>query len=232
MRFCHLTFFQHPSGASRVIDDADLASLHTAIAAMAGLSRAYLYTPEQARDLYNDDGGSPVFGMQLYFDTIEGLEAAVAATGPLRPLAEPGALKSLEGLPVTQQAMVLRRFAVDDPVPHPASACSYVVHYPGPAQDFNAWINHYVDHHPAIMRRFPGIRELEILTRMDWRDGLPWTRVHHMQRNRIMFDSPAALTAALQSPVRHEMRSDFTTFPSYEGGNFHYPMATRLIAGR
>jgi hypothetical protein len=50
-----------------------------------------------------------------------------------------------------------------------------------------------------------------------------------MQRNRVMFDSPEALTAALQSPVRHELRADFHTFPPFEGGNFHYPMWTDTI---
>jgi hypothetical protein len=79
------------------------------------------------------------------------------------------------------------------------------------------------------MARFPDIREIEILTPIEWIDAMPWRRVHHMQRNRVMFDSPAALTAALTSPVRHEMRADFADFPPYEGGVFHFPFATEAV---
>jgi hypothetical protein len=67
------------------------------------------------------------------------------------------------------------------------------------------------------------------LTRVDWVSHLPMRKVNHMQRNRVMFDSPEALTAALQSPVRHELRADFHTFPPFEGGNFHYPMWTESV---
>ena len=64
---------------------------------------------------------------------------------------------------------------------------------------------------------------------MDWIDAMPWERVHHMQRNRIMFDSPQALTDALHSPVRYRMRDDYKTFPLALNGNKHYPMLTEVI---
>jgi hypothetical protein len=50
-----------------------------------------------------------------------------------------------------------------------------------------------------------------------------------MQRNRVMFDNPVALQTALQSPARVAMREDFKTLPPFEGGNSHFPMATRII---
>lgn len=110
-----------------------------------------------------------------------------------------------------------------------ALPCSYVVHYPGPAADFNAWLDHYITGHPPLFQRFPGIRGIEILTRVDWGSNLPMPKANHMQRIRVVFDSPAALTAALQSPVRHELRADFHTFPLFEGGNAHYPMWTDTV---
>jgi hypothetical protein len=79
------------------------------------------------------------------------------------------------------------------------------------------------------MARFPGIREIEIYTRIDWCGFLPWRRVNHMQRNKVVFDSPSALTAALNSPVRHEMRVDFAKFPPFTGPNTHFPMSTLTI---
>src|SRR5260370_164267 len=81
----------------------------------------------------------------------------------------------------------------------------------------------YIAHHPPIMARFPGIREIEISTRVDWCSGLPWPRVECMQRNKVVFDNPAALTAALNSPVRDEMRADFRDFPPFSGKSTHYP---------
>lgn len=39
-----------------------------------------------------------------------------------------------------------------------------------------------------------------------------------------MFDSPEAITRAMNSSVRHEMRADFEKFPPFEGSNIHHPM--------
>ena len=64
----------------------------------------------------------------------------------------------------------------------------------------------------------PGIRELEIYTPMN--GGPPQLRrVRHLQRNKVTFDSRAALEAALASPVRLEMRADFARFPAYSGAS-------------
>jgi hypothetical protein len=79
------------------------------------------------------------------------------------------------------------------------------------------------------MARFPGIRELEVYSRLDWISSVPWARMNFMQRNKVAFDSPEALTEALHSPVRHEMRADFKTFPPFTGSNTHYAMMTRVV---
>lgn len=50
-----------------------------------------------------------------------------------------------------------------------------------------------------------------------------------MQRNRLIFDGAAALEAALNSPVRHDMRADFEAFPPFSGSNVHYPMFTETL---
>jgi hypothetical protein len=76
------------------------------------------------------------------------------------------------------------------------------------------------------MAKFPNIRQIEICSRVDWTSALPYPRDNQMQRNKVVFDSQAALTAALNSPVRHEMRADFKEFPPFSGGNTHFPMLT------
>ena len=208
-----LVLFSEPGG---VADPPAPAAL----SAVPGMAEGLIFTPAAAKDSYVDDGAPPPLGMQLHFPTLEGLEAACAPGGAVAGLLP-------DGVAMTAQAFWRRTWAVPDP--EGPGECSYVVHYPGPAEDLNAWLAHYIAGHPPLFQRFPGIRGIEILTRVDWVSGLPCPKAHHMQRNRVVFDSPAALAEALASPVRHELRADFHTFPPFEGGNFHYPMHTRQV---
>jgi hypothetical protein len=80
------------------------------------------------------------------------------------------------------------------------------------------------------MAKLPGIRELEIYTPLEWRCPSHLRRVRHLQRNKVAFDSRAALAAALDSPVRREMRADFARFPPYRGRVTHYAMSTEVLA--
>ena len=214
--------------APLAIAPSDFAALRALLARVPALAEALVFTPSQASDLYVDDGAAPPLGLQLHFPTLEALEAACARDGTLQGLV--AAVPALARANV--QAFWRRTWAVPDPVLQCAPGalpCSYVVHYPGPAADFNGWLDHYITGHPPLFQRFPGIRGIEILTRVDWVSHLPMPKANHMQRNRVVFDSPAALTAALQSPVRHELRADFHTFPPFEGGNAHYPMWTDTV---
>ncbi|MBS9721817.1 hypothetical protein JYU29_14095 [Tianweitania sp. BSSL-BM11] len=232
MRFAYFAFFDNADGAQLAVSKADLKTVAEIVRQTPGLTSANLYTPEVTKDLFNADEQSPVFGMQLHFNELSELEDAIAPSGHLQQLTAPGVLSSIEGAKATQQAMYVRHFPVDDAaldIGKNGNPCSYVVHYQGPAQDLNVWMHHYVSHHPQVMRTFPGIRKIEVLSRLDWTGFLPWQRIDYMQRNRVMFDSPAALQAALQSPARFAMREDFNMFPPFEGGNSHFPMETRII---
>ncbi|KQO83475.1 hypothetical protein [Rhizobium sp. Leaf262] len=233
MRFAYLVFFENMDDSQLVVSETDIETVEDIIALTPGLTSANLYTPETAQDLFNPQEEAPVFGLQLHFDELSALEDAMAPSGHLHALAAPGVLSSIQGAKATQQAMYVRHFPVDDAtldIARNGNPCSYVVHYPGPAQDLNVWMHYYIAHHPQVMRQFPGIRGIEILSRLDWTGFLPWERANHMQRNRVMFDSGAALTAALQSPARIAMREDFKSFPPFEGGNAHFPMATKIVA--
>ncbi|MRX49553.1 hypothetical protein GI374_03655 [Paracoccus sp. S-4012] len=206
------------------LSDATLAKVREVLAETPGLTEAQIFTPASAEDIYTDDGRSPPLGLQHHFDSIASLEAAAGRGGALQAL---GQLDGLDPARAEAQAFLRRDYPVDDPAHPPgASPCSFVVHYPGPAEDVNTWLGYYIDGHPPLMRRMPGIRAIEILTPVDWVNRLPIPSVRHMQRNRVLFDSPEALTAALQSPIRHELRADFDTLPKFEGGNRHYAMLT------
>lgn len=231
MQFSYLVTFIHPDAAAR-IDAEDFERIVALVSKTPALARARFYRPEQAKDYYTNDGPSPIFAMQLDFETLDELEATIAKDGYLQQVAR-GDWTSLRGCAVEQQVMTRRPFPVLDPearIAPGALPCQFLVHYPGRAADFGAWINYYLEHHPQIMKYFEGVREIEIFTRVDWLDAMPWTRVHYMQRNKLMFDSSAAITAAMNSPVRHQMRADFERFPPFEGENVHHPMSALTVS--
>ncbi len=214
---------------SNDVGEAEVTWLRRFVAGTPGLAKGLIFTPSTTSDPYLHDGPPPALGLQLYFDDITAMEAALAPQGHLQALSAREALASADA---TQQAMLVRRYPVPDPVfrtPPGERPCTYLVAYEGQADDLHAWHAYYIASHPPIMARFPGIREIEIYTRIDWCGFLPWRRVDHMQRNKVVFDSPSALTEALNSPVRHEMRADFAKFPPFTGPNTHFPMSTLAV---
>jgi len=221
--------------SSKVYISPSTSDIHTdaqALIALAstvdGLQRAVVHTPVKGgvNDPYLHDAASPRYALQLYFDELDALEASIQSTGALQQLTHAERFPTWQGLALTQQAMAVRYFPVPEAnrIPNPGTRCTYLVSYEGEAEDYSAWIGHYVDSHPVIMARFPAIREIEIYTRLDYRSALPATRSLAMQRNKVVFDSPEALQTSMDSPVRHEMRDDFKQFPPFTGENFHYPM--------
>ena len=184
------------------------------LAGLEGVECALIHRPGPAPD---QDSAPPRLAVQIEFAGIAALEVACAADGPLQ---------RLSGTP-RQQAFLLRRYPVARP--DPAARCSYLVHYPGPAQDLNAWLTHYADQHIPLMCQLPAIRGVEMLTRIDHISALPFPRDHHMQRNRVSFDDPDALAVALASPIRARMRADVDAYPPYAGGVYHFAMRTEQV---
>jgi hypothetical protein len=224
--------FSDPANIRRIRPD-DLAAAAEMVGLIPNLTEGLLFTPleQQVDHPYKADGIGPVLALQLRFSDLFTCEAAVDRGGILAKLATCAGLSSLAGLEVTHQVMVTRSFPVDV-AEYPEGGerqCSYLVHYPGPAEDLNAWHLHYLEHHPSIMRTFPNVRQIEIYTRIDWVDRLPSRRVEHMQRNKLVFDSPEALSHALTTDVIKRMRADFVQFPPFTGGNKHFPMRTRTV---
>jgi hypothetical protein len=214
---------------------AESAKLEELLCSTPGLTKALIHSPASTSDPYVKDGPPPSLVLQLYFNELPALEAAVSHAGHLRTLASGSEFPTLAEAAVTQQAMLVRPFTVPGPIfktPADMPHCTYLVSYEGEAEDLNAWHAYYLEHHTTHMARFPGIRELEVYSRLDWVSLQPWTRLNFMQRNKVVFDSTDALHDALNSPVRHEMRADFKTFPKFSGPNNHYAMATHVVKPR
>ena len=185
------------------------------LAGARGLREALAHTAAEARDPFLNDGASPALVLQLYFDEISALEATAAR------------ISWPEGV-VSYEAMAVRRIVHEK---RSEPWCTYLVRYEGPAEDPQAWLAHYLAHHPTLMARLPGLRELEVYTAVDWVGKLPGERLRSLQRNKVAFDSPEALNAALDSPERRAMRADFAQLPPFSGRVLHFPMLTRRIPG-
>jgi hypothetical protein len=230
MHFCLFVVFHDCADPAARLSDAEHARLDAVLRGVPGLVRALVHTPAHAHDPMLHDGPPPQLALQLYFDTLLALETAVGRDGTLQLLAGPATPPTLAKATVTQQVMAVREYGVSDPLRRVGADepwCTYLVAYDGPAEDAHAWHDDYLAHHPPLMARLPGVRELEVYTPVDCVSHLPWRRATCMQRNKVAFDSPAALTAALASPVRHEMRAHFKSLPRFAGGVTHFPMSTR-----
>ena len=210
--------------------EADLAMLGEFLPQVPGLKQALILTPERQDDEnpFVADGIGPALVLQLGFDILANLEAALRPAGALAPLAHSDALPSLAGTTIRHQAMVGRAFTVPEPGVGDG-ACTFLVTYPGTTADLEVWLDHYDANHPPIMVRFPGVREVETYRPIAWESALPWARDDAMQRNKVVFDTLEALVAALNSPVMPEMRADSLTFPAFSPKATHAPMVTRVL---
>lgn len=194
---------------------ARLARAH----AWAGLENIVAHLSGATNDPYLHDQDLPLLMLQLYFAELSDAEAQMVAEGGVQGLLD-------ERWAITQQVMLVRRY----PVAAGGIALqqhTYLVAYHGAPLDYSAWLQHYVTHHIPLMKRLPGLRVLEVYTRVDWASALPIARSQAVQRNKVVFDDAEAMSDALSSPLRHEMRADYLRFPAFEGANQHYPMISR-----
>jgi uncharacterized protein (TIGR02118 family) len=199
-------------------------ALRNALAPLRGLVRAlaFLATDPAPDDAFAVDGPGPPLTLELGFADLAALENAAATWESARAFDL--------GPTFTVQAMLGRRFATPDPSFRLGAGerpCTLLVAYSGACGDLEAWLDHYDAHHPPIMVRFPAVRDVATYRPLpEARLPVAWGHGTAMQRNKVVFDSHAALRAALASPIRREMRADFEMFPSFTGRPTHFPTAT------
>jgi uncharacterized protein (TIGR02118 family) len=212
----------------------DRAAIARALGGIAGLARARLMTPDRmpADQPFARDGSGPDLALQLYFASSDAAQAALRADSALArlPVVQDLLRQDLPADSVTHELMTARVFPTGASPPADPFL-TFFVSYRGPAEDPQAWLDHYDKHHPPIMVRFPGIREVETYRPMAWTSELPFARAASLQRNKVVFASLADLIAALASPVMAEIRADMAQFPPFTLGNTHFPMTTWRVAG-
>ncbi|NIZ10622.1 hypothetical protein [Pseudooceanicola sp. HF7] len=229
MQISWFATFNDKTAPTAEVTPEEIERITDIVKSTPGLSNGLVSTPWDVPGMPFDDKPLPQLALQLYFDDIEQLEAALEPDGHLQKLADKSNLPTFKDPHVTEEAMLTRVYHAPDPAFKTADGkphCSFLVQYPGPSEQRNKWIRHYVVHHTAIMKTFPGIRQIEVCTALDWCSSMPWERVGHMLRNKVVFDDDVALQAALGSPVLDDMMADAALLPPYDGGSKHFPMAT------
>lgn len=205
---------------------ADIHALRRRAADIPGLRQLIVHESMQGAidPRIATPSNAPAWVLQWYFAELAPLEAALRADGPIERALDAAHDMRAEG--ITQQVMAVRtlRPAGFSPASEHDERCTYLIEYEGPAEDLNAWLAHYLLHHPPLMLQLPGLRELEIYTRIDCTSGLRYAHATAMQRNKVSFDDARALACALASPVRDAMRRDFHALPPYRGASPHFAM--------
>jgi len=201
--------------------------------AAPGLETLDLYTPEgSAKDPYLHDGPGPLAMLQAGFRTEKELEALLVKPDFRATVVAPSPAPP-DKVTVVHDVMEARFYPVaGEARPSPLTApISYVVRYHRPVANEAEFIAHYVAHHPVIQARFPRIRSIMCYVPIHWTDPTPITPASYLLGNEVVFDSVEDLDAALNSPVRHELREDFKRFPKFEGRNTHYAMRRARLKG-
>lgn len=227
--FC---LFQHDDSIRR-LSAAEHQGLVDLLRGCPGLVEGHIYTSSPLSHPYSADSTGPILALELEFAAIPDCEINLTDNAHLLRLADPDFLPSLRGTDAVQQGMLVRHLPVADAGTATAdrSLCTYLVDYPGPAEDEHEWHRNYLESHAAIMCRFPGLRAAAVYTPAAIVSQLPFRIATSMLRNKVAFDSAEALGAALASPVRDDLRADIAKFPPYAGGSSHVPMDTVIISG-
>ena len=193
-----------------------------------GLTAIDVYVPVAGgtHDPYVDDGIGPLLLAMLQFKTTEAMS---------RVLDDPAFAAALRNLPQGVAATgspFERHICPVAGLPAPlAVPFSYVVRYHRPAENEAEFVAHYLADHPPILATLPGIRSVLCYLPLD-RLARELPTADYMLGNEVAFDTPEAYNAAMASPVRHELRAHFRSFPTFAGRNTHYPMMRRQLAGR
>src|SRR5690242_8185757 len=100
-------------------------------------------------------------------------------------------------------------------------SASYFVRYEGQAENPEAFLSHYRDHHVPFLTSFPGIRRIVLHTPTAWEDPYPIKPDRFSLLVQMVFDSVEDLEKAVASEARATARRDFAQFPPFQGTVYH-----------
>lgn len=223
---CEIAFVPAPVPTAQAEFLADPARYWRSL---PGLHALDLYTPAAgaAADPYVDDDAAPAQLLTLTFASPEMLEQAI------RQAEFAAGLAALPGSALTCTAMQRIEYPVNgrEAALPLAAPFSYLVRYHRPADDEGRFVQAYLDEHPAILGRLPGVRNVICDVPLAQQPASGLAPAEYMIGNEVAFDDIAVFNAAMASAVRHELRAHFQRLPAFTGRNTHYAMDRRRLLG-
>jgi uncharacterized protein (TIGR02118 family) len=223
---CEVVFSApHASAAAAPQTAARLAHHWTTLPGLVALD-FYAPAPDFVRDPYLRDEFAGGRLALLSFVSLDALDQAVHTASFA------AGLSSFDCAALSCTAMQRSDHLVADetaPAAHTAPF-SYVVRYHRPAADEAAFVKHYVEGHPPLLGRLPGVRNVICYVPLRWRCAGGPPSADYLIGNEVAFDHAEAFNAAMASAVRHELRAHYRTLPAFSGRDTHVAMRrTRLF---
>jgi hypothetical protein len=190
-----------------------------------GITGLEFYAPEASHDPFLDDGEGPLLIAEFGFPDVAALEKTTASEDFQHWLCDLSRLPAADCRVTCEAFEVLASPVAGESEPSPRTApISYVVRYYRPAGDEEKFIAYYLDHHPALLGEFAGIRNVICYVPVAWANQTGLAESGCMFGNEVVFDTLEDLNAALASEVRQRLRQDYDVFREWTGPNTHFAM--------
>jgi uncharacterized protein (TIGR02118 family) len=108
---------------------------------------------------------------------------------------------------------------------------SFVVRYFGPVQDQFKFVDFYTKNHPALLAKFPNIRNVLCYLPLGWETQGEIRDDSIIIGNEVVFDDVESFNAALASDVMEEVMADAELFTSF-GYSSHHAMLREMVYER
>ena len=223
--------FKGPAGDAAALEAAFTAGPLHELALEPGLRFIETYRPATGEVPLFEEGAGPPLLVELNLDTADEARRLIASTAFRDALSA--------GRPATGggQATVDVFHSVPFPLPGhikppPRTApLSFVVRYCRPVADEQAFAAFYTLHHPPLLARFPGIRNVlcYLSTGIELPGGLQPSGAFF--GNEVVFDDLDSLNRALASEVLPLLKADGKRFAPF-GHSSHHAMLRRSVHAR
>jgi hypothetical protein len=216
---------------SRPVSDDAVAAVADDLKEMAGVERAFVMTPASMCPA-TSEAPPPSVVIEIDYRSASELADGFATDASRNDLiAKLRSALVFSEEDIVYQPMLRNNNGLSIPRywRHGVALCTYLIEYPGEAENLEAWLEYFDNAHAPILTRLPGVRQVT-----SFRPAVlpaarvPWLLDRMMQRNKIVFDDKTALEDALQSPVIGEVRADGKKFPRYSSAPRRTAMYTRL----
>ena len=192
------------------------------------------YTPEHSEEPVHDMDSlvPPTLMVQIDFDSVEKAEKLTSSDAFKNLFTnKQGFSAAAERIDLETLEVVHYDLPGHDSPPARTAPMSFVVRYYGPVADGSDFIDYYINHHPQITARFPGIRNVLCYLPLGWREMDEIRDDQMIVGNEVVFDDLESFKQALASDVFAELRADGQNFKEW-GYSSHHSMHRKKVYSR